>query len=259
VRIGNAAAAQLQLDAFGNLLDTAWVYVHKGYTIDGETGRELADVANHVCEIWREPDHGIWEVRMAPQHFTHSKAMCWVALDRAMKLAAAGQLPTRHADRWRKAAEAIREFIETRCWSERHGSYVRYADGDDLDAALLLLPIERYHDPRHPRIRATIDAVLRELAHGPLVYRYTGRDGLPGGEGLFLTCSFWLTEALALSGRRDEAAQTMDKLVGLANDVGLYAEEIDPTTLDFVGNFPQGLVHLALMSAAVALAEGYGA
>jgi GH15 family glucan-1,4-alpha-glucosidase len=258
VRIGNAAAGQLQLDTFGDLLDTTWVYVSKGHGIDADTGRELAEVADYVCGIWQEPDHGIWEVRMAPRHFTHSKVMCWVTLDRAMKLAAAGQLPARHLERWKAEAARIREFVDTRCWSERHGSYVRFADGDDLDAALLLMAIERYHDPRHPRIVATIEAIRRELAHGPLVYRYTGEDGLPGGEGVFLTCSFWLVEALALSGRREEAAHTMDTLVGMANDVGLYAEEIEPTTLEFLGNFPQGLVHLALISAAVAMAEGHG-
>jgi GH15 family glucan-1,4-alpha-glucosidase len=136
---------------------------------------------------------------------------------------------------------------------------VRFADGKDLDAALLLMAIERYHDARHPRMVATIDAIRRELARGPLVYRYTGEDGLPGGEGVFLACSFWLVEALALSGRRDEAARIMDTLVGMANDVGLYAEEVDPTSLEFLGNVPQALVHLALISAAAAMAEGHGA
>jgi GH15 family glucan-1,4-alpha-glucosidase len=259
VREGNAAAGQLQLDTFGDLLDTTWVYVRRGHRIDPDTGRELGDVADHVCRIWREPDRGIWEVRMAPRHFTHSKMMCWVALDRAVRLAERGQLPEGNAARWKEEAEEIRAFIETRCWSERHGSYVRFADGDDLDAALLLMAVERYHDPGHPRMIATIDAIRRELARGPLVYRYTGDDGLRGGEGVFLACSFWLVEALALSGRGEEAARTMDALTPLANDVGLYAEEIDPTTLDFLGNFPQGLVHLALVSAAVAMAEGPGA
>jgi GH15 family glucan-1,4-alpha-glucosidase len=256
-RTGNAAAGQLQLDTLGDLLDTAWVYVSRGHRIDADTGRELADVADFVCQAWSEPDHGIWEVRTAPRHFTHSKMMCWVALDRAVKLAGAGQLPARHARRWREEAERIRAFIETRCWSEGHGSYVRVADGHDLDAALLLMAVERYHDPRHPRIVSTVEAIRRELAVGPLVYRYTGADGLRGSEGVFLACSFWLVEALALAGRSDEAARTMDALVGLANDVGLYAEEIDPTTREFLGNFPQGLVHLALVSAAVALAEGH--
>jgi GH15 family glucan-1,4-alpha-glucosidase len=185
--------------------------------------------------------------------------MCWVALDRAVRLAAAGQLPARHADRWNDEAERIRVFIETRCWSERHDSYVRFAGGDDLDASLLLMAVERYLDPRHPRLVATLDAIRRELARGPLVYRYTGEDGLRSGEGVFLACSFWLVEALALAGRRDEAARTMEALLRLANDVGLYAEEIEPTTLEFLGNFPQGLVHLALVSAAVAMADAHGA
>jgi GH15 family glucan-1,4-alpha-glucosidase len=259
VRAGNAAAGQLQLDTFGDLLDTAWVYASRGHRIDADTGRELAEVADHVCRVWREPDHGIWEVRMDPRHFTHSKMMCWVALDRAVRLAAAGQLPARHADRWNDEAERIRVFIETRCWSERHDSYVRFAGGDDLDASLLLMAVERYLDPRHPRLVATLDAIRRELARGPLVYRYTGEDGLRSGEGVFLACSFWLVEALALAGRRDEAARTMEALLRLANDVGLYAEEIEPTTLEFLGNFPQGLVHLALVSAAVAMAEAHGA
>lgn len=259
VRAGNAAAGQLQLDTYGDLLDTTWVYVSRGHRVDADTGRELADVADYVCEAWREPDHGIWEVRMAPHHFTHSKMMCWVALDRAVRLAAAGQLPARHAERWKDEAERIRAFIETRCWSERRQSYVRFADGDDLDAALLLMAVARYHDPRHPRIAATIEAIRRELGRGPLVYRYTGADGLRGGEGVFLACSFWLVEALALAGRDDEAARTMESLLGLANDVGLYAEEIEPDTHAFLGNFPQGLVHLALVSAAAAIGEGHRA
>ena len=259
VRCGNAAAGQLQLDTFGDLLDAAWVYVSRGHRIDADTGRGLAAVADYVCATWREPDHGIWEVRMEPRHFTHSKMMCWVALDRALRLADAAQLPVANVARWRDEAARVRAFIETRCWSERHQSYVRFAGGEDLDAALLLMAVERYHDPRHPRIVATIDAIRRELARGPLVYRYTGDDGLSGSEGVFLACSFWLVEALALAGRRDDAAHAMDALLALANDVGLYAEEIEPATGAFLGNFPQGLVHLAVVSAAAAMAEGEGA
>jgi len=135
---------------------------------------------------------------------------------------------------------------------------VRFAGGDDLDAALLLMAVERYHDPRHPRIVATIDAIRRDLAQGPLVYRYTRDDGLRGSEGVFLACSFWLVEALALAGRGDEATRTMDALLAMANDVGLYAEELEPATGAFLGNFPQGLVHLAVVSAAAAMAEGHG-
>jgi GH15 family glucan-1,4-alpha-glucosidase len=255
VRVGNGAAGQLQLDAFGNLLDAAFVYVERGYGLDRETGRYLAGFADFVCAHWREPDAGIWEVRMAPRHFTHSKAMCWVALDRAIRLAEAGHLPARRAPRWRREAAEIRAFIDERCWSARHESYVRSAGSDELDAALLMLAIMRYGDRHDPRLVATIEAVRRELGRDALVYRYTGEDGLPGGEGAFLSCSFWLAEALAMIGRPEESARTMEALLPLANDVGLYAEEIDPTTGDFLGNFPQGLVHLALVSAAAAFVE----
>jgi GH15 family glucan-1,4-alpha-glucosidase len=250
VRVGNAAARQLQLDTYGDLFDAVWLYAATGGRIDRDTGAELAKVADFVCGIWRAPDHGIWEVRMEPRHFTHSKVMGWVALDRAVRLAGRGLIPARHAPRWRAEAAAVREFVEAQCWSERRGSYVRFAGADELDASLLLLPVMRYRDPRDPRITGTVEAVRRDLGRGPLLYRYTGEDGIGGGEGVFLGCSFWLVEALALGGRADEASETMDKLLALANDVGLYAEEIDPTTHEFLGNFPQALVHLALICAA---------
>jgi GH15 family glucan-1,4-alpha-glucosidase len=254
VRIGNAAATQLQLDTYGELFDTVLGYVNTGGRIDRDTGKELARVADFVCSIWRERDRGIWEVRMAPKHFTHSKMMCWVALDRAARLAAKGQLPVRHAARWREEAARIREFIEANCWSSR-GTYTRFAGAEEVDASLLMMSVMRYHAPTDPRIVGTIEAVRRELGRGALVYRYAGEDGLRGGEGMFLCCSFWLVEALALSGRVDEAARVMEELLPLANDVGLYAEEIDPDTHEFLGNFPQGLVHLALVSAASAFED----
>jgi len=180
--------------------------------------------------------------------------VCWVALDGAVRLADAGHLPRARAPRWRAEAAAIRRFVDTQCWSTAKGSYVGYAGGEDLDASLLLMAIRRYDEPESPRLRGTVEAIRRELSRGPLLYRYTGDDGLAGGEGAFLCCSFWLAEALAIAGRRDEAARLMDDLIGLANDVGLYAEEIEPAGGEFLGNFPQGLVHLALVSAAVALA-----
>jgi GH15 family glucan-1,4-alpha-glucosidase len=255
VRVGNGAAAQLQLDTYGELLDTAFVYVRGGQPLGRDTGRDLARVADFVCEHWRDPDSGIWEIRSTPRHHTQSKAMCWVALDRALRLAETGHVPAAHAPRWRQEAAAIRRFIDERCWSARKGSYVGYAGGEDLDASLLLLVIMRYDEPGSPRLQGTVEAIRRELAHGPLLYRYTGDDGLAGGEGAFLCCSFWLVEALALVGRRDEAERLMHELVQLANDIGLYAEELAPGTREFLGNFPQGLVHLALVSAAVALEE----
>jgi GH15 family glucan-1,4-alpha-glucosidase len=254
VRTGNAAAGQLQLDAYGELLDAAFGYASAGYRLGRDTARDLAGMADFVCAHWREPDSGIWEVRASPRHHTQSKAMCWVALDRARQLADMGQLPARHAARWGTEAAAIRGFIEARCWSPEKASYVWYAGSEDLDASLLLMAIMRYGPPDSPRLLGTLDAVRRELSAGPLLYRYTGEDGIAGREGAFVCCAFWLAEALALAGRRAEATRLMDDLLRLANDVGLYAEEIEPGTMEFLGNFPQGLVHLALISAAVALA-----
>jgi GH15 family glucan-1,4-alpha-glucosidase len=255
VRVGNGALDQVQLDVYGDLLETAWLYGRGGHAIDRDTGAVFARIANRVCEVWRQPDAGIWEVRSAPRHFTHSKVMCWVALDRAVRLAAEHDLPARHVARWQREAGAIQEFVETECWSERRGSYTRAAGSDDLDASLLMLSLVQYGDPAGSRMNRTIDAISRELRSGPFVYRYLGEDGLPGAEGCFLNCSFWLVAALARARRLDEAADLMSALVAQANDVGLYAEEVDPRTGEFLGNFPQALVHLSLIDAALAIAE----
>lgn len=250
VRVGNAAAAQQQLDVYGDLLEAAWMYARAGRRLDPETGRRLAAVADLVCRIWRAPDSGIWEVRSKPEHFTHSKMMCWVALDRACRLAANGQAPSRNAARWRAQAASIRAFVEARCWSAARDSYVRFAGSEELDAALLLGVLFGYDSAGSGRLEHTLDAIRRELGHGPLLYRYTGEDGLPGGEGAFTCCSFWLVDALARCGRAREACALLEQLLALANDVGLYAEEID-TDGAFVGNIPQALVHLALINAAL--------
>jgi GH15 family glucan-1,4-alpha-glucosidase len=252
VRSGNAAAGQHQLDVYGDLVHTAWLYADEGYQVDSDTGRELAEVADLVCEVWRQPDRGIWEVRMESKHFTQSKAMCWVALDRALRLARRRFVPSKRASRWQREAGAIREFIEDRCWSERERSYTRYAGTDHLDASLLLMPIMDYRPTSAKRIASTVEAVRRVLGRGPLLARYNGPDGLSGSEGTFVCCSFWLVHALALTGREDEAAPIMERVIGLANDVGLFSEEMEPDSHDFLGNFPQGLVHLALVNAALA-------
>jgi GH15 family glucan-1,4-alpha-glucosidase len=255
VRIGNGAVDQAQHDIYGALLQTAWLYSKGQHALDADTGRVLAGIADHVCRIWQRPDSGIWEVRNGPFHFTHSKAMCWVALDRAARLAELGELPADRAGRWRQEAAAIEAYIERECWSDDLGSYTRSAGSRDVDAALLMLPIVGYGAGRPDRIAATIDAIGRELRHGDVVYRYRADDGLRGGEGAFLNCSFWLVSALARTGRRDEAAVMMERLLARANDVGLYAEEIDPASGAFLGNFPQALVHLALIDAAIALSS----
>jgi GH15 family glucan-1,4-alpha-glucosidase len=255
VRVGNAAVRQLQLDVYGSLMQTASTYASTGGRLDQELGRRLARIADLVCDRWREPDSGIWEVRGGRLHFTQSKMMCWVALDRAVALGEAGQL-TGAIDRWRAEMVAIERFIDSRCWSEGKRSYVRAADGDDADAALLLGALFGYRHPRDRRMTATIDAIGRDLGRGRFLDRYRAEDGLEGEEGAFLACSFWYVEALAKAGRRSEAGALMEELVASANDVGLFAEEIDPTTRAFLGNFPQALTHLALIGAALALEEG---
>jgi GH15 family glucan-1,4-alpha-glucosidase len=215
-------------------------------------------MADLVCESWRHPDAGIWEVRSQPQHFTQSKMMCWVALDRAAKLARSGLIPDGHLALWEREADAIRAFIEAHGWSEAKQSYVRSAGSTDLDASLLMGVLLGYGDPRSPRLRATVGAIRAELGKGPLLYRYTGEDGLSGSEGFFLTCSFWLVDALARLGQVEEAAESMEALLAFANDVGLYSEEVEPDTGDFLGNFPQALVHLALINAAASISEQQG-
>jgi GH15 family glucan-1,4-alpha-glucosidase len=258
VRIGNAAARQLQLGIYGDLLETAWLYTREGYPLDGETARRIAEVADLVCDIWRCPDSGIWETRSPPRHFTHSKLMCWTALEHAQALAARGVIPGKTASRWRLESGAIRQFIDGACWSSARNSYLRSAGSDDLDAAILRIGVAGYLQPEDPRLHGTIDAVRRELADGVLVHRYVSGDGVAGAEGAFVACSFWLVQALAHAGRVDEAVSAMEELLALANDVGLYAEEIDPETDAFLGNFPQGLSHLALLSAADAIAKAQG-
>ena len=253
VRVGNGAVDQRQLDIYGDLMQTAWLYGRASNGLDRETGRRLAETADLVCEIWRLPDAGIWEVRSEPRHFTHSKMMCWVALDRAARMAEAGWLPRGQAGKWRAEARRIGDFVEARCWSDELGSYVRSAESRELDASVLLGALMNYRGPHDPQMTATIDAVRRELGHGSLLYRYSGEDGLRGGEGAFLCCSFFLVDALARAGRVDAAAEAMEGLIGLANDVGLYAEQVDAQTGAFLGNMPQGLVHLSLISAAVSL------
>ena len=255
VNIGNGAAKQLQLDTYGELMQTVWLYVRDGNDLDRDVARRFARIADHVCASWRHPDAGIWEVRSEPLHFTQSKMLCAVALERAAQLAERGQLADKHAANWREEARAIRDYVDRHCWSATKHSYVRFAGGDELDASLLLAVLHQYSGAGDQRIGQTVDAIRRELADGPYVRRYTGDDGIAGTEGAFLACSFWLAEALARTGRVDAAAQLVEQLLALANDVGLYSEEIDPDTGEFLGNMPQGLTHLALISAADAIAE----
>jgi GH15 family glucan-1,4-alpha-glucosidase len=236
-------------------MQTVWLYVRAGEPLDRDTARRVAGIADYVAGVWARPDSGIWEVRSEPRQFTQSKLMCWIALDRALALAAEGAIPGTNADRWRRERDAVAEFVETRCWSAEDGSYSRAAGSDDIDAGLLLAVLFAYGGGDESRLAGTVAAVRRRLASGPFVRRYSGDDGLPGREGAFLTCSFWLVDALARVGRLDDATALMEELLALANDVGLYSEEIDPAGGAFLGNFPQGLTHLALIGAATSCAE----
>ena len=253
VRFGNAASEQLQLDVYGHVLESASRLRGETGLLEPAAGRTLAALADFVAGAWRRADAGIWEVRDGPANFVQSKAMCWTALDRAAELAGAGAIPGSGA-RWREEADSIRAWIESEGWSEELGSYVRAPElGDEVDASLLSLPLCAYSRAADPRFLETVAAIRRELgAGGPLLYRTRGAREC---EGAFLACSFWLVDALGRSRRTEEGHELMGQLVELANDVGLYAEEIDPETGEHLGNFPQGLVHLALVNAAVSLEQ----
>ena len=254
VRVGNGAANQIQLDVYGDVLECIWLFAQEAGEIDGDTGKEVAKIVDYICDHWREPDSGIWEVRRPETHFTQSKALCWIALDRACKLAEQGLIRD-HREHWQAVANEIRSFVRENCWDPESRAYKRASDLTEADASLLTLTILAYDHPRSPESQATIEAIERELREGPFVYRYRGEDGVGGDEGAFLTCSFWLVDAYARAGRLADARSLMDELVEKANDVGLFAEEIDPRSGDFLGNFPQGLSHLALINAAVAIAD----
>jgi GH15 family glucan-1,4-alpha-glucosidase len=259
VRIGNAAVTQTQLDVYGEVVDAAATLADYEGKLDRDHARRIAQVADFVCSCWTEPDAGIWETRSEPRHFTQSKMMCAIALQRAQDLASRGVLPARHAGRWRAEEERIRRFVEEHCYSKETRTYVRSVGEEYPDAALLLGVVAGYDEPRSPRLMATVDAIARELKQGAVVRRYIGDDGLPGEDGGFLPCSFWLVDAYARQGRLEEAVTLMDDLLRLANDVGLYSEEIAPDGGEFLGNFPQGLTHLALINAAMTVAREEGA
>ncbi|EMY36055.1 glycoside hydrolase 15-related protein [Arthrobacter crystallopoietes BAB-32] len=257
VRVGNGAARQHQLDGYGWVLDGAWVLVKDGQPLYSETWRAMRGFANLVARRWPEPDAGIWEIRDDAAHHVHSKMMGWLALDRALRIGRTHPLSRRRRDAWQAARDALGESIRSNGFNSDLGSYTRSYGSADLDSAVLILPLLDIEQPGSPRVRGTIDAIRHRLsAGGPLLYRYPpGQDGLPGPEGAFLPCSFWLVQALALTGRRDEAVELFEQLLALANPVGLYAEEMDPETNLHLGNFPQALTHAALVQAALALQE----
>ena len=254
VRVGNDAHGQLQLDVYGEVIDAVTRFVARGGHFDRDTARMLSGLGETVCRRWREPDEGIWEGRAGRFHHTHSKVLCWVALDRLITLHDTGRLRI-DRDRFRAERDAIRTAIETRGYNPRLDSYTRLFDGDDLDASLLTLPLYGYHEGTHPRMRATCQRIHERLARDGLVYRYQTDDGLPPGEGAFGICSFWAVECRAKGGDVAGATEAFARLLACANDVGLFGEEIDPETGAALGNFPQAFTHVGLINAALTLAE----
>jgi GH15 family glucan-1,4-alpha-glucosidase len=257
VRVGNAATGQLQLDVYGDVVDAAYQYVERGGRLDRTTGKLLVGLGRAVCALWREPDEGIWEPRIGRRQNTHSKVMCWLALDRLIALRRGGHIAT-SLDGFAETRDAIGHEIETHAWNPRLRSYTAVFDSNVLDASLLRMAISGYADPKSERMRQTIDRVCEQLGRRELLYRYVTDDGLPPGEGTFVICSFWAVEALALSGRLDEAIDRFSLLVEHGNDVGLFSEEVDPDTGLLLGNFPQAFSHVGLINAAVTLADCAG-
>jgi GH15 family glucan-1,4-alpha-glucosidase len=249
---GNRAQDQLQLGNFGDLFDMTLAYVGDGGALSPGAALEITDVAEHLRRIWRLPDASLWELPDRDQ-YTQGKLAAWLAFAHAADLAQAGQLPASCAGPWRRESARVERFVYDDCWSERLGAYARAAGSDELDAGVLLAVRGSFIERDRGRLNGTIDAIRRELgAGGPLLYRYSG---MQDEEGAFLACSFWLVDALARAGRVGEAVDAMDALVGLANDVGLYSEEIDPASGELLGNLPQALTHLALVNAAVTLSD----
>ena len=257
VRIGNAAAAQRQLDVYGEVADALHHARQAGLAPVEAAWAVQAELTAHVADTWTEPDEGIWEVRGPRQHFTHSKVMAWVAIDRAIKAVEKHELPADLAH-WRNVRQRIHDDVCARGFNAERKCFVQAYGSSLLDASLLMMPLVGFLPAQDPRIRGTVEAIGRELMIDGLVHRYhTGatEDGLPPGEGAFLACSFWYVDNLVLLERRDEARELFEHLLGLRNDVGLLAEEYDPRSRRQLGNFPQAFSHVALISSAYNLAE----
>ncbi len=269
VRIGNGAYNQLQLDIYGELMDSVYLYNKHGAPISWDLWVELSELVNWVCDHWRMPDEGIWETRGGRQHFTYSKLMCWVALDRALRLAEKRSLPAEWA-KWFKVRDEIFLDLMKNGWSDKRHAFVQYYGSEALDASNLMMPLVFFMAPTDPRMLQTLDATCKDPSEGgllsnSLVYRYNTKqfnDGLTGDEGTFNMCTFWLVEALTRAGhsdraRLDQSRLIFEKMLGYANHLGLYAEETGAHG-EALGNFPQAFTHLALISAAHNLDQTLG-
>jgi GH15 family glucan-1,4-alpha-glucosidase len=258
VRIGNAAWRQLQLDVFGEMSNVAYLARQAGLARDENAWHLQINLQSHLEKIWQEPDEGIWEIRGPRRQFTHSKVMAWLAFDRAIKSIQEFGLPG-PIERWEGVRAAIHEQVCSRGFDRERNTFVQYYGGEDLDAALLMIPMVGFLPATDPRVQGTIAAIEKRLVKDGFVQRYATRaevDGLPPGEGAFLPCTFWLADNYALQGRREEARLLFERLLGLCNDVGLLAEEYHVEARRLVGNFPQAFSHIALINSACTLSSG---
>jgi GH15 family glucan-1,4-alpha-glucosidase len=259
VRIGNAAAEQRQLDIYGELIDSVYLFNKYGSPIFSDTWDNIRRIVDWLCENWDQADEGIWETRGGQKDFTYSRLMSWVALERAIRMNRARGLPG-DIVRWLAERDRIYNQIMQKGWSDERQAFVQHYGSDVLDASVLLMPLTLFIAPRDPRWLSTLDAIGDELVSDSLVYRYNveaSPDGLRGDEGTFSMCSFWYVEALTRAGRIDEARLAFEKMLTYANHLGLYSEEIGPTG-EALGNFPQAFTHLALISAAYNLDRALG-
>ncbi len=251
VRVGNAAAGQLQIDIFGELLDALYQARKRGLTEDDDDWTVQCELLKHLEKVWTEKDEGIWEVRGGPQHFTYSKVMAWVAFDRAIKtvedFGLAGPV-----DHWRKLRDTIHDDVCAKGWNEKIGAFTQSYGSDKLDASILLVSLTGFLAPEDPRIQRTVDAVEKHLMKDGFIQRYIteGSDGLRGNEGAFIACSFWFVDNLVLIGRRDDARAMFERLIAIRTDLGLLSEEYDVGKRRLIGNFPQAFSHIALINSA---------
>jgi len=259
--MGNAASGQLQLDVYGEVLEALYRSRVQGSHQDPNVWSLARKMLGWLEDGWRQTDSGLWEVRGPARHFTHSKVMAWMAFDRGVRfhdeLGQHGPV-----DRWRRIRDEIRAEVMERAWSEGKGAFTQSYESEQLDASVLLMPKSGFINAADPRMVSTVAAIERELTIDGLVRRYIPDaeqvDGLPGGEGIFVACSFWLAEVMALQGRHSEARELFERLLDLRNDVGLLSEEYDPVARRQLGNFPQAFSHLALVGAALAIGNGRG-
>ncbi|MGW5328459.1 glycoside hydrolase family 15 protein [Streptomyces sp. NPDC004014] len=259
VRVGNAAADQLQLDIYGALIDSIYLYDKWAQPISSGQWDDVCHLVDWVCDNWDQPDEGVWETRGGRRNYLYSRLMCWVAVERAIRLANRRGLPA-DLPRWRRSRDTVYRWIMDRGWSERRGAFVQHDESDVLDAAVLMMPLAKFIAPTDPKWLSTLDALTEDLVSDSLVYRYDPQaspDGLRGDEGTFSICSFWYVEAMVRAGRLDEARLAFEKMLTYANHLGLYAEEIGRTG-EQQGNFPQAFTHLSLISAAFNLDRALG-